>query len=61
MSQGRPSYEDLEALVVEQAALIAELRVEVAELKRRLAQNSRNPKRGFLKYTGVKINRGAGI
>jgi transposase len=49
---GRPSHEQLAALVVEQAATIqrlevevAELRVEVAELKRRLAQNSRNSSR----------------
>jgi transposase len=49
---GRPSYEQLAALVVEQAATIkrlegevAELRVEVAELKRRLSQNSRNSSR----------------
>ena len=47
-----PSYEQLAALVVEQAATIerlegevAELRVEVVELKRRLAQNSRNSSR----------------
>jgi transposase len=42
VSGGGLSREDLEALVVEQAALIVELRGEVAELKRRLAQNSRN-------------------
>lgn len=36
---------ELEALVGEQAALIVELRAEVAELKRRLAQNSRNSSR----------------
>ena len=34
--RGRPSYEDLEALVASQAVLIAELRAEVAELKARL-------------------------
>jgi transposase len=45
VSQGRPSYGDLEALVASQAALIAELRVEVAELKARLAANSRNSSR----------------
>jgi transposase len=49
---GRPSYEQLAALVVEQAAVIEELRAEVvelkaevADLKRRLAQNSRNSSR----------------
>jgi len=48
----RPSYEQLAALVVQQAATIErlgteviELRAEVAELKRRLAQNSRNSSR----------------
>lgn len=48
----RPSYEQLAALVVEQAGTIrrletevTELRAEVAELKRRLAQNSRNSSR----------------
>lgn len=45
MSGGRPSYEDLEALVASQAALIAQLRVEVSELKARLAANSRNSSR----------------
>jgi transposase len=45
VSQGRPSYEDLEALVASQAALIEGLRVEVAELKARLAANSRNSSR----------------
>lgn len=52
MSLGQPSYDQLAALVVEQAATIkrlegeiAELRVEVAELKRRLSQNSRNSSR----------------
>lgn len=52
MSSGTPSYEDLAALVVEQAATIgrleqrvAELESETAELKRRLAQNSRNSSR----------------
>lgn len=52
MSLGRPSYEQLAALVVEQAAVIVELRAEVAGLKakvtdleRRLAQNSRNSSR----------------
>jgi transposase len=39
---GRPSYAELEALVVEQAARIAELEAVVAELRARLDQNSRN-------------------
>jgi hypothetical protein len=46
---GRPAYEQLAALVVEQAATIqrleervVELEADTAELKRRLAQNSRN-------------------
>ena len=46
---GRPSYDELAALVVEQARVIAELRVRVAaleaenaELKRRLGMNSTN-------------------
>jgi transposase len=49
---GRPAYEQLAVLVVEQAATIGrlegevgELRAEVADLKRRLAQNSRNSSR----------------
>jgi transposase len=41
----RPSYEDLEVLVVSQAALIAELGAEVAELRARLSANSRNSSR----------------
>lgn len=52
MSSGRPSYEQLAALVVEQAATIVrlearvvELEAEVADLKRRLAANSRNSSR----------------
>lgn len=52
VSLGRPSYEQLAALVVEQAATIerleaevGELRAEVVELKRRLAANSRNSSR----------------
>jgi transposase len=45
VSSGGLSREELEALVVEQAALIVQLRAEVAELKRRLAQNSRNSSR----------------
>lgn len=45
MNRGRPSYEQLAELVVEQAAVIEELRAEVGELKRRLAQNSRNSSR----------------
>jgi hypothetical protein len=39
---GRPSYAVLEALVREQAARIAELEVQVAELRMRLPQNWRN-------------------
>ena len=46
---GRPSYDELAALVVEQARVIAELRARVAaleaenaELKRRLGMNSTN-------------------
>ena len=52
VSSGRPSYEQLAALVVEQAATIerlerrvVELEGEVADLKRRLAANSRNSSR----------------
>jgi transposase len=45
VSGGRLSYEDLEALVASQAALIAELREEVAGLKAQLAANSRNSSR----------------
>jgi transposase len=52
VSGARPSYENLAALVAEQAATIerverrlAELEAENAELKRRLAQNSRNSSR----------------
>jgi len=52
VSLGRPSYDDLAALVVQQAATIGrlegelvEVRAEVCELKRRLAQNSRNSSR----------------
>lgn len=45
MSGGGLSREELETLVVDQAALIVELRAEVAELKRRLAANSRNSSR----------------
>jgi hypothetical protein len=37
-----PSYEELAALVVVQAEQIAQLRGEVAELRRQLGQNSRN-------------------
>jgi hypothetical protein len=47
---GRPSYDELAALVADQAAVItqlradnAALRAEVAELKRQLGQNSSNP------------------
>ncbi|MBW8059098.1 MAG: IS66 family transposase, partial [Solirubrobacterales bacterium] len=42
MPDRRPSYEELEALVASQATLIEELRTEVAELRGRLDQNSRN-------------------
>ena len=42
---GRPSYEELEALVASQAALIARLEAEVAELRVQLAGNSRNSSR----------------
>jgi transposase len=45
VSDGALSREELVALVAEQAALIAVLRAEVADLKRRLAQNSRNSSR----------------
>jgi transposase len=38
----RPSYEELAALAVRQAEQIAQLRTEVAELKRQLGQNSQN-------------------
>ena len=41
----RPSYEEFEALIVSQAALIAELRVRVADLEARLEANSRNSSR----------------
>jgi transposase len=42
---GRPSYDELAALVASQSAEIAALRAEVAELKRRLGQNSQNSSR----------------
>jgi transposase len=52
VSGGRPSYDDLAAVVAAQAEVIeqlrgrvAELEAEAAELKRRLAQNSRNSSR----------------
>jgi transposase len=45
VSSGRLSRDDLEALAVEQAALIVELRAEVAELQVRLSANSRNSSR----------------
>ena len=52
MSSGGLSFEQLAGLVVEQAAVIEELRgrvmvldAEVSELKRRLAENSRNSSR----------------
>lgn len=45
MSLDRPSYEELAALVVELGARIAEQDAEIAELKRRLAANSRNSSR----------------
>ncbi|HXT44758.1 MAG TPA: DUF6444 domain-containing protein, partial [Pseudonocardiaceae bacterium] len=38
----RPSYEELAALAVRQAEQIERLTTEVAELKRRLGQNSQN-------------------
>jgi transposase len=41
----QPSYEQLAGLVLEQAAVIEALRAEVLDLKRRLAQNSRNSSR----------------
>jgi transposase len=41
----RPSYEELAALVVAQADRIAQLEVEVAELRRQLGQNSQNSSR----------------
>jgi transposase len=41
----RPSYEELAALVVQQAEQIEQLRAEVAELRRQLGQNSRNSSR----------------
>ncbi|HET9889903.1 MAG TPA: IS66 family transposase [Mycobacterium sp.] len=41
-SGGHPSYDELAALVVEQARAIEELRAENAELKRRLGMNSTN-------------------
>jgi len=42
---GRPSYEELEARVVAQDALIGELRAQIVELQRRLDENSRNSSR----------------
>ncbi|MCA1697497.1 MAG: IS66 family transposase [Actinobacteria bacterium] len=42
---GRPSYGELEALVASQAAVIARLEAEVAELRARLSSNSRNSSR----------------
>jgi transposase len=45
VSVGRLSREELEALVAEQAGVISELRSEVAELRARLAANSRNSSR----------------
>lgn len=45
MRARRPSYEELEALVASQATLIEELRGQVAELRGRLDQNSRNSSR----------------
>jgi len=61
----RPSYEQLAALVVEQAGVIEELRAEVSELKRRLAQNSRNSSRppssdGFSKPAPKSLRRPSG-
>lgn len=45
MSVGGLSREELESLVVEQAALISELRAEVVDLRARLSANSRNSSR----------------
>jgi transposase len=45
VSRGGLSREELEALVGEQAALIVELRAEVADLRARLSANSRNSSR----------------
>lgn len=42
---GRPSYGELEALVASQAAVIARLEAELAELRARLSSNSRNSSR----------------
>ncbi len=42
---GRPSYDELAALVVEQARTIAKLEARVAELQRRLGRNSGNSSR----------------
>jgi transposase len=41
----RPSYEELAGLVASHAEQIARLEAEVAELKRRLGQNSQNSAR----------------
>lgn len=45
MSLGRPSYDDLAALVARLEVRIVEQDAEIAELKRRLAANSRNSSR----------------
>ncbi len=42
---GRPSYEELEALIASQTAVIARLEAELAELRARLSSNSRNSSR----------------
>ncbi|MCA1679767.1 MAG: IS66 family transposase [Actinobacteria bacterium] len=42
---GRPSYEELESRVASQAAVIARLEAELAELRDRLSSNSRNSSR----------------
>jgi transposase len=45
VNRDQPSYEQLAGLVLEQAAVIEALRADVLDLKRRLAQNSRNSSR----------------
>jgi transposase len=72
VSLERPSYDDLAGLVLAQAATIkrlegevAELRVGVAELKRRLGQSSRNSSRppssdGFSKPAPKSLRRPSG-
>jgi transposase len=71
--EGRPSYDELAALVAEQARVIAELRgrvaaleAENAELKRRLGMNSTNSSKPpssdspFTKPTPKSLRRGSG-